>query len=74
MKNKILKARLKLLNRIMDNLDESVTAEDLKVYAEVLEKMSFGADQVFDLIMDLTRTTGEQNDARRNEYAVFGLA
>lgn len=74
MKNKILKARLKLLNRIMDNLDESVTAEDLKIYAEVLEKMSFGADQVFDLIMDLTRTTGEQNDARRNEYAVFGLA
>lgn len=74
MKNKILKARLKLLNRIMDNLEESVTAEDLKIYAEVLEKMSFGADQVFDLIMDLTRTTGEQNDARRNEYAVFGLA
>lgn len=74
MKNKILKARLKLLNRIMDNLDENVTAEDLKVYAEILEKLSFGADQVFDLIMDLTRTTGEQNDARRNEYAVFGLA
>lgn len=74
MKNKILKARLKLLNRIMDNLDDNVTAEDLKVYAEILEKLSFGADQVFDLIMDLTRTTGEQNDARRNEYAVFGLA
>lgn len=72
MKNKINKARLKLLNKIIENLDESVPVWELQTYAAIIEQMASSHDQILELLIELTKETGVTNDSRRNDYAIFG--
>lgn len=71
MENKINKARLKLLNKIIENLDDNVTAMEMQLYASIVEQIASSHDQLLELFIELTKETGVKNDPRRNDNAVF---
>lgn len=71
MNNKINKARLKLLNKIIENLDDNVSIWDLQAYANIVEQMAGAHDQLLELFIELSKETGVRNDPRRNEHSVF---
>ena len=71
MENKINKARLKLLNKIIENLDDNVTAMEMQLYAGIVEQIASSHDQLLELFIELTKETGVKNDPRRNDNAVF---
>lgn len=70
MESKLTKAKLKLLNKIMDNLDNDVAPHEMRTYAEILEKLS--NEQLLNVLFEAIKDIGVTNDTRRNDYAIFG--
>lgn len=70
MENKITKAKIKLLNKIIDNLDNDVAPHEMRTYADILEKLS--NEQLLNVLFEAIKDTGVQNDSRRNDYVIFG--